>query len=365
LRSFAALWATEPGFRVDSTLTTTINLPRARYQKAETALATIDRIEERLAAVPGVQAVGATSHLPLSGRDSRSGVAIEGREPTPDTPTRMHPRSVSAGYFRVMGITLATGRGFLRGDDERAPQVAVVNEAAARKYWPGGSPIGKRFRFNGNGEEWREIVGVVRDVRHWGLTRPANPEVYMPVRQEPTLGLTFVLGTHLEPAAAAHDVRTAVQAVDGELVVSDLRSMRAVAAESVQAQRAALVILVLFGLVALVLASAGIYGVMAHLVAQRNREIGIRLALGARPRAVIWLILRDGLVQASAGLAIGLAGAVVVMRSFRAFLYEVSPGDPLTFVAVAVLLLGAALVACLVPSRRAMRVDPIAALRAE
>jgi putative ABC transport system permease protein len=264
-----------------------------------------------------------------------------------------------------MRISLAAGRAFTRADDERAPLVAVVNEAAARRFWPGTNAVGRRFRFNGASEGWREVIGVVRDVRHWGLARAANPEVYLPVRQDPSLSMTYVLATRLEPGSIAGEVRSAVRRIDAELVVSNLRSMRTVAAESVQAPRAALVLLGLFGLVALVLASAGIYGVVAHLVTLRTSEIGIRVALGARPRTVTWLILRDGVLPTVAGLAIGLGGAVVVMRSVRASLYEVSPVDPLTFASVAVLLLAAAGLACVLPVRRALRVDPIAALRAE
>jgi putative ABC transport system permease protein len=344
-------------------LTAFISLPGGRYLDDARRVATYDEIERRVAALPGVRSVGATSHLPLSGQDSRSGVVIEGREPTPDTPTRAHLRAVTLDYFRTMGITLLAGRNFSAHDDSEAPFVVVVNQTMARRYWPGASPVGKRMRLGGNSVNWREVIGVVSDVKHWGFDRPVNPELYLPQKQMVWDGLTFVLATDRDPAMLTAAVREQLRAVDPDLPLSRVRTMEDVAAQSIAARRATMLLLGIFGGLALILSAAGIYGVMAQLVALRSAEIGIRMTLGAQPGAVMRLILREGIVQAAIGLSIGIAGGIALMRGFRAVLYQVSPADPITLAAVAVILLGTTLLACFIPARRAMRVDPIAALR--
>jgi putative ABC transport system permease protein len=345
-------------------MTALVTLPRARYPEPDRQVATFLAIEERLAAMPGARSVGATSHLPMSGMNARSGIEIQGYEPAPDATTRAHVRGITPGYFRTMGITVLRGRAFTSHDDGRSPLVAVVNEEAARRYWPNGSPIGARVRTVGS-EGWREIVGIVRDVRHWGLTSPVEPEMYMPLPQYPWSGLVYVVGGSADSAAMAPDVRSAVQTVDPQLVVARVRTMDQVQELSVETQRVTMLLLATFAGVALVLAAAGIYGVMAHLVSLRTSEIGLRMTLGARPRDVMRQIMREAAVQTGMGLGIGLAGAVLLMRAFRSMLFEVSPSDPLTLGAVALILMASALVACYVPARRAMRVDPVTALRAE
>lgn len=362
LRSFQTLLRAESGFSSDRLLTALIVLPSARYSDDGRVLAGFDEIERRLTSIPGVRSVGGTSHLPLSTQDSRTGVAIEGREPTPDVPTRAHPRAVTVDYFRTMGIPLLEGRNFTAGDHSESQFVIIVNETMAKRYWPGTSPVGKRVLMGG-GSAWREVIGVVRDVKHWGLERPANPEMYLPQRQMVFRSLNFVLRTDGDPSSVAAAVREQLRAVDADLPLSNVRSMEEVAARSVASRRAGMMVLGIFGALALILAAAGIYGVMAHLVALRTPEIGVRMTLGAQPRDVMRLILREGVVQAVIGLAIGLTGAVLLMRGFRAMLYHVSPADPVTLAAVAVILIGTALIACFVPARRAMRVDPVQALR--
>jgi putative ABC transport system permease protein len=360
-RSFHTLLRSEPGFTTNGVLTSLITLPGARYRGAEKQLATFADIEQRLMTIPGVVAVGATSALPLSGMDGRRGVGIEGREPTPDTPTRAHPRSVTPDYFRAMGIQLIAGRGFSAADRNGSPLVVIVNDTMARRYWPGQSAIGRRVALSDS--EWREVVGVVRDVRHWGLDEAVNPELYLPLAQMPWNGLVFTLRTSVPPQSTAASVREQLRAVDADLPLSDVRTMEEVAVESVAARSASMRVLGIFGALALILAAAGIYGVMAHLVAIRRNEIGVRMTLGARPADVMRLILREGVIQAAVGLAIGLTGAVVVMRIFRSLLYEVSPADPITLAVVGVVLLTTALFACALPARRAMKVDPVSALR--
>ena len=362
LRSFTLLLDSDAGFDTRGKLSVVVALPASRYQGDERINATFDEIERRFSAIPAVKGVAATAHLPLSGDDSRTGVAIEGREPTPDTPTRAHLRSVSTDYFRTMGITLITGRHFTDTDHPESPFVVIVNKTMADRYWPNVSPVGKRVRMVG-ANAWREVVGVVADVKHWGLDRRVNPEMYIPQRQMVWRTLSFVLATDGDPAALAGPVREQLRAIDPDLPLSRIRTLEEVAARSVASQRAAMILLAIFGTLALTLAAAGIYGVMSHLVALRTAEIGVRMTLGARPVDVMRLVLREGTVQAVAGLAIGLTAAVLLMRSFRAMLYGVTPTDPITLAAVAAILMTTALAACLVPARRAMRVDPVQALR--
>jgi putative ABC transport system permease protein len=334
-----------------------------RYRDEAVLVRTYEEIERRFAAIDGVRAAGGTLALPLSGQDGRRGVAIEGREPTPDVPTRAHVRAVTSGYVRAMALQLTGGRVFSDTDRADTPRVAIINETMARRYWPGVSPIGRRVALTGNPAQWREVVGVVRDVRHWGLARPVNPEMYLPLTQYVASSLAFVLATDRAPGDLAGPLREALRSLDPNLPLSDIRTMDEVAARSIASQRGMMVLLGAFAVMALILAGAGIYGVMAHLVTLRTAEIGIRLALGARPAAVLRAVLIEGAWQAVFGLLIGLAGAVALVRLFRGLLYGVQPADPLTLVAVAVLMLAAALIACLLPAMRAMRVDPVTALR--
>jgi hypothetical protein len=336
LRSFQMVLRTDAGFNADGVLTAFIALPGAQYRDEAKAVATFQQIEERFRSIPGVRAVGSTNALPLSGQDGRRGIIVEGREAT-NEPTRAHPRAILPDYFKAMGIQVIAGRAFTPADRADTPMVVIVNETMARRYWPGKSAIGGRVQLVAT-QEWREVVGVIRDVRHWGLERVVNPEMYMPLPQMVYGFQTYALAT-------------------------DVRTMSEVAATSMASRRAALVLLGTFGALALVLAAAGIYGVMAHLVALRTSEIGVRMTMGARPVDVLRLVLKEGLGQAVVGLTIGIGGGVFVMRSYRALLHEVSPSDPVTLGGVTVVLFATVMLACLVPARRAMRVDPVAALK--
>ncbi len=282
LRSFQALLHAQPGFASDGVLTTFVTLPGRRYGSDEKRLAAFDQIEQRFASVAGVRAVGATSRLPLSGQDGRLSVSIEGFNAPPDMQTRAHPRSVSPGYFKTMGIALVAGRTFSAADRAGSPLVGVVNDTMARRYWPGGSPLGQKLVVGGTTASV-EVIGIVADVRHWGLDLPVNPELYLPLAQQPTGGLTFVLSTGLEPSALSASVREQLRAVDPDLPLSRVRTMNEVAAESVASRRVAMLLLAILGVLALTLAASGIYAVMAHLVALRSAEIGVRMTLGAKP----------------------------------------------------------------------------------
>jgi putative ABC transport system permease protein len=362
LRSLQTVRRSQPGFASDGVLTSVVTLPISRYRNNEMLVAAVGQIESRFASIPGVRAVGATSLLPLSGQDSRRGIVVEGRVAPPDTPTRAHPRSVTPGYFRAMGLQLVSGRAFTDADGANAPPVAIVNETMARSYWPGKSPVGSRVRYTGT-QEVREVVGVIKDVRHWGLDAQVNPEMYVPYAQLAISGLTFTVAAQVEPASLTSAIREQIRAFDPNLPLSNVRTMNEVAARSVGSRKAAMVLLAVFGVFALLLAAAGIYGVMSHLVALRTSEIGVRMTLGANPLALMRLILQEGLLQTGIGLAIGLGASALVMRTFRTMLYEVSPTDPFTLTTVAIVLLITAAIACGVPARRAMRVDPVQALR--
>jgi putative ABC transport system permease protein len=362
LRSFQTVLRADPGFRQQGVLTAYVSLPAARYGDDARQVAAFDEIERRFKTLPGVHSVGATSHLPLSGQDSRGGVVIEGREPTPDAPTRAHPRAITVDYFRTMGIRLIEGRNIAATDTGETPFVAVINETMARRYWPGISPIGRIFYTSG-GTIKRQVIGVVTDVKHWGFDRPTNPEMYFPQRQMVWDGLTFVLATDVDPVTLTAAVRGQLRAVDPDLPLSSVQTMEQVATRSVAARRSAMLLLGIFGALALVLAAAGIYAVMAQLVAMRSAEIGVRLTLGAQPMTVMRLILREGIVHAVIGLTLGLGSAVIVMSAFRSMLFRVSPADPLTLAGVATLLLATTAIACMVPARRAMKVDPVKVLR--
>ncbi len=362
LRSFQSVLNLPPGFQTKGILTASAALPASRYREDPSLLAAFDQIEEKLRSLPGVRAVGATTHLPLGGRDSRRGVGIEGRAPTPDTPTRAHPRAITPGYFQAIGITLLAGRPFTPADSATAPKVAIVNDTMARRYWPGASPVGKRLRLGGT-EDMIDVVGIVADVKHWGLEVAVNPELYLPLPQYLSRGVTFVVAADGDPASLAPALRDRVRGLDPDLPLSGVRTMAEVASVSVGSRRAGMLLLAVFGGLALVLAAAGIHGVMSHLVALRTAEIGVRMTLGATPANVMSLVLREGTIQALIGLAIGLTGGVLLMRGFQTMLFGVAPADPLTLTVVGVGLLATALAACVIPARKAMRVDPVNALR--
>jgi ABC-type antimicrobial peptide transport system permease subunit len=240
--------------------------------------------------------------------------------------------------------------------------VAVINQTMARRYWPGASALGKRVRFTDQ-QTWREVVGIVADVKHWGLDAPVNPELYVPTSQFPAFSQTFVLLAKGDPLALVPLAQRHVRELDPNLPLFQVRTMDEVAASSVERRRWTMTLLAIFAVLALLLAAAGIYGVMAHLVALRTPEIGVRLTLGARPIAVMRQVLGEGALQAAIGLAIGLGASLVVMGGLRSILFGIEPTDPATLMAVGVSLLGVALIAVLVPAFKAMRVDPVAALR--
>jgi putative ABC transport system permease protein len=363
-RTFVRVLSQPAGIDTANRLTVNLTLPRLRYPDREALVRARRALDERLASIPGVFAAGANNNLPLTGSDARQGITVEGFQRTPgDAPVRAHLRIVTGGYFQAAGMVLRDGREFTASDDSRAPFVIVINETMARRYWPGQSPLGKRMRFNGENEPWRQVVGIVRDVKHWGLDSDVNPELYMPHEQQPSATLTYVLHTAGDPMSIVPAVAAHVKAVDPDLPLGSIRTFDDIAARSMAARRWSALLLGVFAALGIVLAGAGIYAVMSHLVSLRAGEISIRLSLGARPAAVLRQVLADAMLNTVVGVGCGLVAAVAGARMLQSLLFEVEPVDPLTFIAAAVFVVVMATMAALAPALRAMRIDPLQALR--
>jgi putative ABC transport system permease protein len=370
VRSFARLIAVDPGFRADGVLALEVILPEAKYPDDPRLAAFTVALLERLRALPGVTSAGMISNLPVGGGEEIEGMEIEGRpKPKPTEIPLADYRQVSPGYFETLGIRLLSGRLVAESDAAGKPLVAVVGETLARAYWPGAEPLGKRFRTGGFGgisaQPWVTVVGVVRDVRQAGLAIDPRPQVYVPQAQRPTTNQSFVLHTAGDPKALIAAARSAVYAVDRDQPVARVRPMGRIVAESVAGRRFNMVLLGMFAGLALVLAAVGIYGITAYSVAQRTREMGLRMALGAQPWAVLALVLREAGSLALAGLAAGLVLAFVATRVMASLLFGVGATDPMTFGTVLAALALISLFAAWVPGRRATQVDPMVALRTE
>jgi putative ABC transport system permease protein len=340
-------------------------LPQSRYPKAATQTAFYRRVIEELKARPEVQAVGVAFPGPLRGSNASGHFFIEGHHSTSraDQPFA-NLATVSGGYFAAAGIPLVSGRTFTDTEREDGPPVAIVSVALARKYWPGENPVGKRFRFD-DGGEWGTVVGMVGDVRQLGLHLPAPPILYMPYAQFP-LPFTNIMVRSSAPETVVWPLmRVQITSIDPQLPPGDLSSMQNVINRSVAEPRFRSLMLGAFALMALILAAVGLYGLISYSVTQRTREIGIRVALGAEPREVLALMLREGLVLSIAGIAVGLVVALIAARALSRFLFGVGAGDPMTFALVSITLLLVAIVASYLPARRALGVNPVIALRAE
>jgi putative ABC transport system permease protein len=310
--------------------------------------------------VPGVEIAGATSRLPLLPGNSTRGIVV--RDAPPNAQLVAHYRTASPDYFRAMGIPLLRGRGFEEADREDRPFVAVVSASAVQRFWPGRDALGERFAIN---EPEITIVGVVGDVRNDDIDAPPLPMVYVPLAQRASREMTIVMRTAGDPTAYVEQARAAIAAIDPTQPIYDVKSMAQILVEDLRQSVVLIGIIGIFALVALALAALGIYGVVAHAVAQRTHEIGVRMALGAAVGDVIRLVVRQGLVPVVAGLLIGMAAGVAVSQVMRGVLYGVTPGDPITYATAAIVLTAVALLACVAPARRATRVDPIMAIRAE
>ena len=367
VRSFLSLLRTSPGFNPDGVLTMSLVLPAAKYKEDPQRFNFYRDLVQRVQSLPGVQSAAAVNYLPLGGANSSDAYLVEGTpEPAPGQEEVGRYRVCTPDYFQTMAIPILQGRGFNGQDKAGAPPVVIVNEALARKHWPGADAIGKRIRLYDSLDKapWMEIVGVIRDVKH-ELDLEVTPEFYLPHAQDSWNSMVLVARTTVEPTSLASPIRQQVWAIDKDQPVFGVLSMQEVRSQSVALYSFSSVMLGVFAGIALLLASVGIYGVMAFAVTQRTHEIGIRMALGARASDVLKLVVKHGMTLAVIGVSLGLGGAWALTRFMEKLLVGVAPTDLLTFSVVSACLLGAALFACYLPARRATKVDPLVALRYE
>jgi predicted permease len=367
ISSFVNLLRLDPGYRAENLLTAKIVLPDTKYPDRERRVAFFSELLRRVHALPGVESAAAASNLPLTYHGDSMPIGIEGREdPPPDQRPDVIYRTVSPGYFHTMGIRVVQGRDFTAQDHSDAPRAVVISEKTARYFWPGENPIGKRLKPGSATSDgpWREVVGVVADVRQNDFA--AEPKMQMYFSYEQVISLTpnaLVVRTLVDPLSLATTVRNAVWSIDKDQPVSDIRTMEEIVSSAVARQRFSTMLLGVFAALALVLAAVGIYGVMSYSVAQRTREIGIRIALGAQRGDVLKMTVFSGLKLVFAGVAIGILAALVVTRVMASLLFGISATDPVTFASIAVVLVSVAAFASYIPARRATRIDPMLALR--
>ena len=369
LRSFSELSRVDPGFRSDSVLVFHLGLPDGRYPEGSPRTMFYSRMLETLGALPGVQSAAATMAVPLRGFGFSFSFAVDGR---PEVPPAQQPtletRVVTASYFRTLGIPVVSGREFAETDDASAPRVVVISREAVRRHFPGQDPIGQRIRLGWGPAEDKVggiVVGVVGDVKEAGLDEQHPAEVYLPYAQKPVGGMDVVLRTSVPPVSLAPAVRGAVHDLDPDLPVARIEPLARIVSASIAQPRFYTALLTAFAGTALLLAALGLFGVISVGVSQRTREIGVRMALGARSGDVLRLVLREAAILAGVGIAAGLATALALSRTLSTLLFNLGPRDPLTFAAAPLVLLLTTLVAAWVPARRAARVDPIEALRSE
>jgi len=367
VQSFVRLQQQRLGFEPDGVLGARMSLPRYRYADQDAMRRFTRALVDRLRAIPGVDTVGVTNYLPLSGWWDEINFTLEGQPaPPPGSETNADLRVASEDYFRSMGIQVVSGRAFGERDNPSAPRVIVVNQLLARRYLHDENPVGRRLMIDvGGGAQAHEIVGVVADVKSFGLEEPTHAELFFPYAQFPFPLMGVTLRTRGDPASLAAPLCEAVWSIDRDQPITHLLPMSQLASESLAFRRAAMALAGGFGALALVLATIGIYGVLNYSVSRRTREIGIRVALGATRGGLARLVLREGLALTGAGVAIGAIAAVLLLRYLSSVLFQVRPGDPVTYVAVAATLFGVGVLATWLPARRASAVDPLVALRME
>src|SRR5262245_57486209 len=364
VRSFLQLQRVEPGFVPQRAVTMQLLLPGSRYPEEADQVRFFRQVHDHMTAAPGVQSAAVSTTLPMTGNSLGAGFTVDDHPVAnpADRPTAAG-FAISPDYFATMGIQLVRGRVFTPRDDEDGPPVAIINEAMARRFWPNEDPVGRRLTSYAGVS--REIVGIVRDVKNRDLAENAGPQLYTPYVQRPWPFLAVVARTTADPVALAATLRQAVAAADPDLAAGDVRTIDDYLAQSVATPRFNATLIAGFAVLALFLAGCGLYGVMSYAVVQRSREIGIRMALGAQPGDVRGMVVSQALKMGLGGLIVGLAGAIAAARLLDNLLFGIGPSDPATFATVCSLLLGVVLVAAYLPARRATRVDPMVALRAE
>ena len=370
VRSFIALHNEDPGFATRGVLALRLRLPAEGYGEPERITTFYDQLVERLGALPGVQSAAAGSSLLLSRLPASAGINIEGRPPLPANARNLPVPydSVTPGYFATLQIPLRKGRMFTSADGAQSQQVVMVNETFVRRFFPGEDPLGRRVTFGDPsqpGTRWQTIVGVVADTKRGGFDREPWAETYFPMSQAPNPQAIALLRTGGDPVSLVAAAQAAVWSIDRDQAIASIRTVPELLAQREMNRRFTAMLLGMFASVALVLAIVGTYGVIAHGTAQRTQEIGIRMALGADPPTILRMVLAGGLRIAAAGLALGVIGALALTRVLSGLLFGVGARDPLTFVVVPATLFVVALAACMIPARRAMRVEPVIALRGD
>jgi putative ABC transport system permease protein len=370
LRSFARLQQVQPGFDPEGLLTMQLSLSRIQYAERPRRTAFFRQLVERVHALPGVQAASISDSLPPERLNIVESFEFEG-QPVPPGQNRPMTEELLIGpeYFRTLRIPVLQGRSFAETDNANAPPVAIINETMAQRFFPNSDAVGKRLRAGGFGPDdpWITVVGVVVDVKYNGLAAEKAPTIYLPYEQQSFWwgGMNLSLRAAAEPARLTAAVRQAAQAIDKDLPISNVKTGEELLAEAVGQRRFRTLLIAAFAALALLLAAVGIYGVASYAVAQRTHEIGIRLALGAQPRDVLGLILKQGMKLALGGVIIGLLAAFALTHLMEGLLFRVKATDPVTFVVIALLLLVVGLLACWIPARRATKVDPLLALKYE
>jgi predicted permease len=367
IRSFVRVLAVDPGFDARGLITVSTQMPAAAAQSPEQRFRILERLRARLLELPGVTEVGAVSRIPMSGATLTSWIAVEGKPVREDERPEVEYRTATPSYFRTMGIPILRGRAFDDRDNRAPGTVVVVNEAAAKRFWPGEDPVGKHVKFGLPGENspWVTVIGVCGSVRHFGLEEKAPEEVYRPYANNPLYAPIIVARVKGDAGAAVSEVSSAIRALEPDMPVYNAHRMEELVSESTAQRRFLMLLLSVFAGMAVMLAAVGLYGVASETVAQRTGEIGVRMALGASGGQVLRMVLRQNLTLAAMGAAAGCGGAAALTQLMGAMLYSVEPLDPVAFAAGPAVLAAAAAVAAYAPARRATRVDPLAALRAE
>jgi putative ABC transport system permease protein len=366
IRSFIHLQRVDPGLQPDHVLSFRLSLPDRAYDTGAERVVFFDQLMARLRAAPGVEDAAATTYAPMAGQEFATSFKVVGRpELKAGERQSMEVRVVTPDYFRTLAIPLRRGRVFTDADVEGATRVVLLSERAVHQYFPNEDPIGQHITIGWRGVNG-EVVGVVGDIKDMGLSEPVRPQLYVPFAQAPHRNtMAVVIRAAVSPLSLANTVRHAVRAEDPNLAISDMETLDQVLAQSIAQSRFSMVLLATFGVTALLLAAIGIFGVLSNAVAHRTREIGIRLALGAQGSQVRGLVLRDALLVAGLGIVLGVVASLQLTKLMATLLFELAPSDPLTLAGVVIVLLAVALLASYLPARRASRVDPVIALRAE